>query len=263
MITFQGNKEILKSAHILESRTRNTYPHISTSKIRRHIGYETEDHVFFIKMKKAYAARRKIMYESGDYYTSVIDSLLHGRIGNCAEDALFAELLGKLNGQKNIYSGNLGLYNGDKRTGYLNHTIAFITDEPVKSGKDFLCKNKEAVIIDPWLGITDFAGNYFNKLRTNFRKVFMYEKDKRFVTLPDDNPETEFLREISGTPEEYNKMRKEFLPSIQFCILPFINDSLNSEKLNIIRYAFPELTIKNYKTVALDSTKHNPTGHIA
>ena len=263
MITIQGNKQILKTAQKLESRTRNIYPHMSTSKIRKHIGYDIPDPEFFRTMKKEYSSMRRMIRESGDIYSSVIYTLSYGRMGNCTEDAMFTELLGKINGQKNIYTGSLGLSKDNKKAGFLNHVVAFITNEPVQNGKDFYCKNKEAVIIDPWLGITDFAGSYFNKLQTIFRKVFMYENDKRFVTFYNDDLAAEIIRGVTKTPEEYNRVKKKVFPNHQICIVPFVDKSLDRKKINALRIAFPELTIKDYKAIKLAKKKSKSIDHLA
>lgn len=87
-------------------------------------------------------------------------------LGNCAEEAKLAELIGKISGIKNIYSGSI--FAGK---GFAKHDVAFITDKEIKENKKYQFKNKEALIIDPWLGITEFAGNYFKTIKTNFSKL--------------------------------------------------------------------------------------------
>ena len=48
MITFQANQQTLKSAKLLESKARNTYPHLSTSKIRTQLGYDRPAPAFLV-----------------------------------------------------------------------------------------------------------------------------------------------------------------------------------------------------------------------
>lgn len=250
MINFKGKSPILKSAEILERNAKNIYPHISTSRIRTQIGIETPDPKFFLRIKKDYSLARKMIKESGDFYTALIFSLREGKIGNCTEDAMLTELLGKINGQKNIYTGSLGIYKDGKR-GALNHVVAFITDEPVDNGKDHFFKNKEAVIIDPWLGITDFAGSYFTKLKSVFRKTFMYDKNPYFTTFTNDSIVDEFIRMEAKTPEEFKLKKKEYLPKTHISIVPFVNNFLQGGRLESIKELFPELILKNYRTIIL------------
>ena len=259
MITFQGNKELLKSAKLLESNSRNLYPHLSTSRVRKIIGYDVEnDPKFFSEMKKEYTGARKMIRESGDYYAALVYSLMFGRVGNCTEDSMLTELLGKINGQKNIYTGSLGLKQEDK-SGAINHVVAFITDKPLTAGKEEFFKNKEAIIIDPWLGITDFAGSYFTKLKTIYRKVFMQENNKRFVTFSDDNLVMELLKSMSNTTQEFKANRKEFCPTVNISITPFIDNSFNEEKIESIKETFPNLVLKGFKKILLPE-KEEKTG---
>lgn len=249
MISFKGNKEILKSAKLLETNSRNLYPHLSTSRVRKIIGYEVEnDPKFFSEMKKEYRGARNMIRENRDYYTELIYSMQFGGIGNCTEDSMLTELLGKINGQNNIYTGHLGLQQKGK-SGALNHVVAFITDKPMKAGKEVFFKNKEAIIIDPWLGITDFAGSYFTKLKTIYRKVFMQEKDKRFVTFSDDNAIIELLKSISKNTQEFKTNKKDYYPLESISITPFIDKSFDNKRLEGIKETFPELFIKNFKKI--------------
>ena len=254
MISFQGNRQILKSAKLLETNSRNLYPHISTSRIRTQIGIESPDPKFFSEMKKEYRSARQMIRESRDIYTALINNLQFGRIGNCSEDSMLTELLGKVNGQKNIYTGSLSIDNG-KEKGSLNHVVAFITNRPIRAGREEFFKNKDAIIIDTWLGVTDFAENYFTKLKSVYRKVFMYDKSKRFATLSDDNPINELIRLESKTVQEYKARKKEYCPSTKISIVPFIDDSLNAEKIKNMKETFPELALKNFKKIVLPKKK--------
>jgi len=255
MIAFEGNKQTLKVAKLLESRARNTYPHISTSRIRAQIGTEAADPKFFTAMKKDYSQARKMIKESGDIYTALLFSLREGKIGNCTEDAMLAELIGKINGQSNIYTGNIELSRDGKKVGYLNHVIAFITDKNIDSKHKYFFKNKEAIVIDPWLGVTDFVGNYFNKLKSVYRKTFMYEKNKNFATFTNDDLAMELLRAESKNPKEFNSKKKDFCPVTNLSIIPFVHNLLNGQKLEEIKELFPELVLKNFKEIHLSKNQ--------
>lgn len=251
MMRIQGNKQTLKTAMLLESKVRNLYPHMSTYRVRKIIGYErNDDPKFFARMKKEYSGAMKMIKESGDIYAALVYSLQFGRVGNCTEDAMLTELLGKVNGQKNIYTGSLGLTKEDK-SGALNHVVAFITDKPIKAGEKEFFKNKEAIIIDPWLGVTDFAGNYFAKLKTIFRKTFMQEKNKRFITFSNDNIVMELLKSISKTTQEFKANKKALCPTTNISITPFVDKSFDAEKVEAIKETFPELVIDNFEKITL------------
>jgi len=254
MITFEGNKQALKPAKLLEAKARNIYPHISTSRLRTQIGYEGADPEFFKRIKSSYSLMRKMIKQSDDYYSAIVYALSEGKVGNCTEDAMFTELLGKINGQKNIYTGSIGIErNGESK--FLDHAIAFITDQPIESGKRNYFKNKDAIVIDPWLGITDFAGNYFAKLKSTYRKIFMHSKNKIFGTFTNDKLAMELLRSEAKTPKEFNTLKKDCCPKTRLSIIPFIDSSLNQEKINELKTFFPELIIKSFKRISIPNKK--------
>lgn len=256
MITFEGNRQNLKYAKLLEAKARNIYPHISTSKFQSRIGESIAVPKFLSQVSREISVTRKVMKNSFDYYSSLIFGLMEKKRGNCTEEAIFTQLLGLINGQKNIYAGGICLKRDNQKVGLLNHAIAFITDKPVKNGKDYSFKNKDAIIIDPWLGVTDFAGNYFAKLKTIYRKYFMYDKSKKFATFSNDNLAMELLREESKTPKEFKQRRKEECPITEMQLIPFIdNENANKYEINNLKEFFPELVIKNYKRIGIPNKK--------
>jgi len=255
MITFQANQQTLKSAKLLESKARNTYPHLSTSKIRTQIVYDKPTPSFFEELKKDYSLMRRMIRESGDYYTSIIYTLAFGKIGNCTEDSMLTELIGKINGQKNIYTACIGIKKDNEPTKFLDHVVAFITDQNVKAGKKYFFKNKDAIIIDPWLNTSDFVSEYFTKLKTVFREKFMNRKDCRFATFTNDKLATQILSKESKTPREFKEKRKEYFPHTTLCLVPFIDKSLNREKIETLKETFPELVINNYRKIELSKKK--------
>ncbi len=255
MITFQANQQTLKTAKLLESRARNTYPHLSTSKIRSNIGYDKPAPNFLEQLKKDYKYMRNMIRESGNYYTAIVHTLSFGKIGNCTEDSMFTELLGKINGQDNIYTACLGIKRDNEPVKYLDHVVAFVTNKKIKDGKEYFLKNKDAIIIDPWLNTSNYVGDYFTKLKTVYRERFMNRKDSRFATFTNDNLAMEFLRDDTKSPQEFKEKRKEFLPHTKLCLIPFIDKSLNTETIECIKESFPELLIKNYKKIEFPMKK--------
>ena len=251
MITFQANQQPLKSAKLLESRARNTYHHLSTSKIRSNIGYDKPAPAFLCQLNQYYRDLRNFIRESGNYYLAIVHTLSMGKIGNCTEDSMFTELIGRINGQDNIYTGCLGIKRDDEPLKYLDHVVAFVTNKKIEEGQEYFFKNKDAIIIDPWLNTSNFVSDYFTKLKTVYRERFMNRKDSRFATFTNDKLATEFLREEAKTPKEFKEKRKEYFPHTTLCLIPFSDKSLNNETIECIKENFPELLIKNYKKIKL------------
>ena len=237
MITFEGRQKVLKSAELLERNARNIYPHISTSKIKAHLNPNEPKPDFYQKYSDKIRLSRQMIRESQDLYSSVIFSLQELKIGNCTEEAIFAELLGKINGQNNIYSGCIYIDNKNNHKKLIDHSVAFITDKKIQQGAEYSFKNKDAIIIDPWLCITDFAGSYFNKIKSIFRD--------KFKNIPNnDKFETKTL-------QEYNSYRKKHGDHFHFCIIPFNDNRLKNSTVQELKVFFPELILKNFKKFEL------------
>ena len=184
MITFTSRHNEIRKADLITRKAHTIYPHISESRVSAIISQDKVKELFWGQMSMEYALRfagerLKMECNEKNLYTHVIETLKNG-LGNCAEEAKLAELIGKINGIKNIYSGSI--FAGK---GFAKHDVAFITNEEIKPNKKYKFKNKEALIIDPWLGITDFAGNYFKIIKTNFAKLLEIRGNSKPCIKPD------------------------------------------------------------------------------
>ena len=246
MITFTGRQEVLKPAQILERNARNIYPHISTSRIKTHLDLDKPRPEFYIRLARELKLIRHMIMESGDFYSALIFGLQEGKLGNCTEDAIFTQLLGRINGQDNIYAGGIFIKDNLGKLKKLDHAVAFITNKNVQNNNEYLFKNKEAIIIDPWLNITDFASSYFAKIKTIFRN--------HFKALPNNNLGMELAKSESKTPKEHKQYMKDYGAHINFSIVPFIDENTNEnsiKELKELKKLFPKFTIKDYKKIKL------------
>ena len=139
-----------------------------------------------------------------------------------------------MNGIKNIFAGNI-FFNDTKNNSEHNidHVVAFITDKKDKINGEFYFKNKDAIIIDPWLGIVDYASNYFKKLQTQFRGFFK--------NIPETDSYNRFINPNSLTPEEYRQYMAYSKARYVFKILPFPDSATKNETLERYKKNFPEL----------------------
>lgn len=248
MITFEGKRQVLKSAEMLEKNAKNLYPHISTSRIKTRLDLNKPMPDFYSKLADNIITSRQMIRESQDLYSSVLFALKELKIGNCTEEAILAEMLGKINGQNNIYSGCVFI----NKNGFLkklDHAVAFITDKKIEGGKDYFFKNKDAIIIDPWLGITDFAGSYFGKIKSIFRNTFK--------KLQNNDLEMAIIKSETNTPKEFNEYRKKHGAKVNFSIIPLKSCTLKNTSIQYLKDMFPELTFKDFKKVELPQ-KYKP-----
>lgn len=184
MITFTSRQKEIRNADLITRKAHSVYPHISESRVSAIISKDKVKELFWGQMSMEYALkfageRLKMECDEKNLYAHVIEALKNG-LGNCAEEAKLAELIGKINGIKNIYSGSV--FAGK---GFAKHDVAFITNEEIKPNKKYKFKKKDALIIDPWLGITEFAGNYFKIIKTNFAKLLEIRGNSKPYIIPD------------------------------------------------------------------------------
>jgi len=185
------------------------------------------------------------------YHMELVNEIKDTKVGNCFEDAMLAELIGHINGQSNIYMGNIFVKKQNvEKPKSINHSVAFITNKKISKDNDYKLKNKEAIIIDPWLGITDFAGNYFTKIRNQYRDYF--------ENLPNQN----FLEYLIGTDSKNVKNVKDFREGkknscqhLAFSIKPAHQVLWYKEREDYYKSLFPEFVIDNYKKIVLPKNK--------
>lgn len=247
MINFKGTPPILKSAEMLEVNARNLYPHISTSKIKTFLDADAPRPQFYRDLNKKLKFYRKMIKESEDVYSTLVYALQESKIGNCTEDAIFTQLLGRINGQKNIYAGGIFFSDGETKSKLLDHAVAFITNKKIKNNKEYFFKNKDAIIIDPWLGITDFASSYFTKVKTIFGKMFK--------ALPNNDFAIGIAKFGSKNYRDFNKCVRDFSTPTHFSIIPFIDNIYREDSIKELKELFPELTIAKYKTINISKRK--------
>lgn len=228
-----GMKQGLKQAEIIQRKAKNTYQHISPNILSDKIDkaykldmnplyLNSEPYIQYIEKLKNIKVNRRLLsilrslenklfsirnriQTSQNPIKAMIENMKNGnRLGNSGEEIALAAAIGKINGQKNIYTGHI---NG------LDHGVSFITNKPVQEGKKLFLKNKDAIIIDPQLGITDYAENYFAK-----------------------------IKDLVQTPYKKKTHRS---------ITPLNNFRLNDAQIADLKANYPELIISNYKPVVL------------
>lgn len=247
MISFQGRNSAIRQADRITRMVNSVYPHISESKSRKAVSHqlqygslETKDQYRFSDLTLRNSMKLdNLRYRGGfgiDLFENIIDMLKNNKIGNCYEKSILSQIIGKINGIKNIYPAKIYCTkNSSGAMVQLDHVVSVITDIPLGACGKYSYKNKDAVILDPWLGITEFAGDYFAKLRTNFANLFSGIDDNEF--------NLRFLVKTSKNLAEFNQKRKECFKQEFF--LQLHEDELLSDKdAKILRDKYPELIMQ-------------------
>ena len=253
MISFTGRNHILQNADRITRKVNSVYPHISESKQKDYISKIIEfcdfdsdisKKMMNLSLKNAVKldALRFRMTSGIELFKSIIYALKDKHIGNCYESARLAEIIAKINGQDNVYS--MKTYVARNRSGMeikLEHVVSVITNQQIEAGKKYVFKDKDAVIIDPWFGITEFASKYVEKLKNDFMHHFMYMPNNDFVSG--------MISKQAKTPQEYKLLKKDkfFNPPIRFLLHE--DDVLTKEQAKELRNDYPELILDNFTKV--------------
>ena len=99
-----------------------------------------------------------------DNISQVLRLMKTYHLGNCYESAKTAELILKMNGYKNVCTGNL-------LCGKLpiEHTVCVFNRD---GSKVIGIENNNTIVIDPWAGCVDFANNVFKQYKNMFKDNF-------------------------------------------------------------------------------------------
>ena len=114
-------------------------------------------------------------YGSYRYATSAIEQLQATRLGNCHENAQAAEAILRANGVKNPATAHI--YLGGHN---IDHVVCVFNRD---GSKVTTIKNNKTIIVDPWIGIVDFANNAIMKYKTLFDKYVAKGNDGK-ATIP-------------------------------------------------------------------------------
>ena len=254
MISFKSRCETVKNADRIIRQVNSLYPSISDTKpdsfISRQILLCNDNFDKAIKLSrlknKVENIRKEIQKELSDNtnsFLNIIKCLKDKKVGNCFEKAKLAEFISKANGQDNVYTVRL-LYtqNSSGAVRELDHVVTLITNKPLNKNNLYTLKNKEGIIVDPWLGITEFASNYFTKVQNEFRHLF--------PKLPDNSIAINKIKKESKNTSEYKDKIKEKLFKPKFMVQLHERNS-SAEEIENLKKEFPELITENFKIVSL------------
>lgn len=250
MISFKGRNISIINADRITRHVNSVYPHLSESKsilsinhgMNKYAGKQTKTYGLANLKLRLMSKMDNFRYRGGfgfEQFKIIIDNFKNHHLGNCYESAILAQIIGKINGQKNIYPAQLYFTkDSSEKKIQFDHAVAVIIDKAFDKNYKYQFKNKDAIIVDPWLGVTEFAGEYINKLRTLYFKMFPGQ-------LSDYSNKMEILASESKTIEEFNQKRKEiFKPKFYFELHD--KEVLSMDDAQILSKEFPELIIKNF-----------------
>ena len=111
MISFKSRNEQIRIADMITRKAHSQYPHISVRRNRSIIDRSEVNRFLWGNMDlrdslKLALHRTNIEIDEKNSYKHIINCL-QNRSGNCFEESKLAELIAKINDQKNVYVGKI------------------------------------------------------------------------------------------------------------------------------------------------------------
>ena len=255
MISFKSRNPLITNTDRITRAANSVYPHVSQSKVAGSIEKQLlcmDNQALMTRRLQDLQIKNSVilntlrfkMTSGMELLRNIIAALKNNHIGNCYEDARLAEIIAKINGQMNVYP--MKIFLNRNRSGFdmkLEHVVSVLTDKTIEPNYKYVLKNKDAIILDPWLGITEFAGTYNEKLKNGYGHNFDY--------MPDSSFAMNMLAKTSKNLNDFKAKRKQecFNPLIKF----FLHEdpAVTAEQAELLKNEYPELVLKDYKPVNL------------
>jgi hypothetical protein len=123
----------------------------------------------------------------------------------------------------------------------LDHVVAVIPKDTPLPNYKYNFRNKDAVIIDPWLNVTEFAGKYSELLKNDYANLF--------GMLPDNEYNMILCAKTSKNVNEFknNWKDKVFSPDIKFLLHE--DGFVTGSDAKQLKEEYPGLVIKNFNVI--------------
>lgn len=198
--TFTAKNQLVRDADWVMRKARYEFPHISTTRIL-HCGFGNKLNLYknfygYILDKSGYIKTlrdlRHLANSNFKFIKIVLSNIKDDCVGNCYEEATLAELILRMNGIKNCVRAEIYTNNGKKS---LDHCVLLIDKHPNTPIYD----PHKVVIIDPWIGVADWADKIFSIYKNQYFNYFRVKHDGLFQlklknNLKLTNEEIEFFK---------------------------------------------------------------------
>ena len=104
----------------------------------------------------------------------------NGKLANCHENAKAGMTILKMNGVENAQVVQLKMNDQP-----FDHCVCVFN----KDGSEFAGKEKQTIVVDPWMGVADFADNYFTNYSSELSKLSSEPLEGKFDFIPRENYE--------------------------------------------------------------------------
>lgn len=126
-------------------------------------------------------------YTSPEFFRALIATVKTNRLANCGELTRLASLACAVNGIKAIPVMIMLADKDDRLKGEIDHVMLAYTQTEGDIVFDKFAKQKDVIIIDPWLGIVDTAPNAEQKYKHDCNNIFNIKEDYCLYIDPNQN----------------------------------------------------------------------------
>ena len=152
------------------------FPAISSSKIPQRCNYNKACKPLFdrIHNKLLSGVREPLEFSKNNIskFISLIINIKKHHVANCAELTYVTQGICNINGLKTKPIQLVLVDKAERFNGYADHVVLAIPLKNKEVKIDKLSKLKDVIIVDPWLGIADYAPKVEEKYLKDFKKFF-------------------------------------------------------------------------------------------
>ncbi len=254
--SFTARNISIRKADEICRRVHQEFPVYSNTKLERFNNADKKHDCFnFINYVSSQIRELRNYYSISNEPSVNVFKMLPGlkktRVGNCYEQASATCVALELNDYKNVGTHYLYAYNPKtKNIKDLDHVVSVVNIKTSNNyeywngidtvvTKHLIKPNKDAIILDTWGGITDYANQAFVKYKSNKYISDQLEEGDKLMLLP------QYQLNLSGT-------EKKHLAALYPKLL--LNE--NKEKVEKA-YAFSFLTVQDFPSENIEALKKN------
>ncbi len=133
------------------------------------------------------------------FYQTFIETVKTHKAGNCGDSSKLFNLLGHLNGIESKKVGMLMSTPNGRLAGEIDHAIHALSTSEKGLRSGLLSELGDVLIIDPWLGIAEYAPKYNELIKTSYNRFIGVPEGYKVILNPytyDDPEVTQSLTEV-------------------------------------------------------------------
>ena len=193
------SREVASNILGLIEETNNGFKNSTTKAKEKYDNYFKRVGAYIAANRKLEASREKRIINNSivDYFSKLITSVRKDHLANCAELSEIALLMCKNKNFEDVRIFSLEAFEkfNSKNPSHKNLAKSGCDVENVSAiDLDHVAVSFQhggkTIVVDPWLGLADFADNYKTKIKTLYKNFFIDLKDSHSLRFKFDNDDS-------------------------------------------------------------------------